>query len=50
MNPYNPIDFRYIYSFDKPYLSFKDYVTAITSKRRKPKTVKRNKKSKKGRR
>lgn len=45
---YNPFDMRDFYHVSR--LSFRDYVTAITSKRRKPKTIKRKKKSKKYRR
>lgn len=51
MNPYyDPLGYKDYMMLNKSYLSFADYVTAISSKRRKPKTVKRNNKSKKNRR
>lgn len=48
MDPYyNPFDMGDFYRISN--LSFRDYVTAITTKRHKPKTVRRNNKSKKRR-
>lgn len=45
---YNPLNMRDFFRISN--LSFSEYVAAITSKRHKHKTVKRNKKSKKNRR